>query len=946
MRILIDLQGAQTGSRFRGIGRSSLARAKSIIRNRGDHEIMILLNGLFEDTIEPIRRDFSALLPPDHILVFSVPPQVSALAPENAWRIEAAELIREWMIDALAPDVVLITSLFEGPTEPAIVSIGRLDTATRTAVVLHDLIPFLDPETHLGDPAASKWYFSKIEYLRRADLLLAVSDSARREAVDALGFNGSRALSVSSAANECFAKENASPESAKALLKRIGINRKFIMHASKIEPRKNFDGLIRAFGLLPKSVRDAHQLVLVGDHGAGERTALCRLADEARLAPDTMVFAGHVSDRELICLYSQCTLYVMPSFHEGFGLPALEAMCCGAAVIGSNTTSIPEVIGRTDALFDPYSDQSMAALIERALSDAKFWRSLKDHAGEWSKRFSWDSSAQLSLKAMEKIAGARTANRKNIDVSALLGKIGALRAAVTPERKDLVAVADNIAKNERVVSSLRRRTDSGVAPDMARGKREDEPPNRPYDETFVKNLYRIFHEREPDPGGFEVYLNGLRSGRAPHELVAEFLNSTEFSNRWTRSRRAAPSAVNPPSAPVIEVIRHQVWGREDRPRILLLKLDHIGDFVLALDAFRLIRDTWPKADITLVCGPWNKSVAEQSGLFDNILSCNFYPDTTTDYDKETVIKRGVIEYDSLTLGAYDLAVDLRYFDDNRILLSHTNAGCRAGYEADGVELDLALPVGSEREMTAHIGGRTMALAAAVAWTFGMPPGGARDGLLNGRAPVRQFEDGMVAGISPGTRNALRSWGRERFAELARLLCAEGFRIVLIGGNADRSDTQFIAKFLANEHVIDLAGTLPIADIPPVFAGFDLFIGGETGTTHMAAAMGVPTICIYSGQTNVDSFRPVGLHVVTLRGNVACSPCFLSTVEECRWGRRCMDIPAARVAAEAVAMIKQSNPAARLHPIQNGKRAPSDRALTITPALRGAADAQNVPSLRR
>ncbi len=130
MRILIDLQGAQTGSRFRGIGRSSVARAKSIIKNRGDHEVLLLLNGLFEDTIDPIRRDFSAILPAENILVFSVPSPVSALAAENAWRIEAAELIREGMINALMPDVVLITSLFEGPSDPAIVSIGRLTTTT------------------------------------------------------------------------------------------------------------------------------------------------------------------------------------------------------------------------------------------------------------------------------------------------------------------------------------------------------------------------------------------------------------------------------------------------------------------------------------------------------------------------------------------------------------------------------------------------------------------------------------------------------------------------------------------------------------------------------------------------------------------------------------------------------------------------------------------------
>ncbi len=404
------------------------------------------------------------------------------------------------MIDSLAPDWVLITSLFEGPADPAIVSIGRLETATRTAVILHDLIPFLDPETYLGDPTARKWYFSKIDYLRRADLILAVSDSARREAVDALGFDVNRAISVSSAADECFTKANIKPEAAKALLRRIGVRGKFVMHASKIEPRKNFDGLIRAFGLLPKAVRDAHQLVLVGDHDANERAVLRRLATRAGLGPDALAFAGHVSDSELACLYSHCTLYVMPSFHEGFGLPALEAMSCGAATIGSNTTSIPEVIGRKDALFDPHSDRSIAALIERALTDAEFLRSLKDHARDWSKRFSWDHSAQLSLSAIEQASPPLGAvqREKPRYFGAVTKDRGRYGPSVAPEHKDLVAVADSIAKNERAFARRQRGAGQAITHDTDRRKLADKNPNRPYDETFVENLYRIFHEREPD----------------------------------------------------------------------------------------------------------------------------------------------------------------------------------------------------------------------------------------------------------------------------------------------------------------------------------------------------------------------------------------------------------------------------------------------------------------
>jgi glycosyltransferase involved in cell wall biosynthesis/ADP-heptose:LPS heptosyltransferase len=929
MRIVIDLQGAQTESRYRGIGRSSSALAKAIIRNRGNHDIFILLNGLFEDTIEPIKDDFASILPADRIVVFSAPSAVSAQVAENAWRIEAAELVREWMINVLAPDVLLITSLFEGPTDPGIVSIRRLETETKTAVALHDLIPYLDPERYLADPAAKKWYYSKIDSLRRADLLLAVSDSSRREAVEALGFEPSRVVTISSAADERFTKVNMSPGDSRRFLERMGIRRKFVMHASRIEPRKNFEGLIRAFGLLPKRLRETHQLLIVGGHGPEQQIALRRLADDVGLLlPDDLIFAGHVSDDELIALYSLCALFVLPSFHEGFGLPALEAMRGGAAVIGSNTTSVPEVIGREDALFDPHSVRNMAALIERALSDNEFRESLRAHALQWSKRFSWDKSARLALSAIEDIAPVRSPIRATQEIAVVLEKIAAIRTAVAPDRKDLAAVAACLSRNESLSSGWRHAGRNGSAREMDSGMQASQDRERRYGEKFVASLYRIIHEREPDPGGLEVYLGALRSGRELHELVEDFLNSEEFSVRWVR-RSKAPSGTagrrdggaRPPSDPVVEVIRHQVWLRTDRPRILLLKLDHIGDFLLAVDAFRLIRDTWPKADITLVCGPWNKSVAEQLGLFDTVVSCNFYPDTTSEYDKDAVTRRGLAEYRALALGTYDIAVDLRCYDDNRLCLSHTDAAYRAGYAADGVALDLALPTGSESEITAHIGARTLALAAAVTWTFGTPVGEARHAILNGRAPVRLFKDGVVVGISPGTRSLLRSWGRERFRELARILQSrENYRIVLIGGEADRPDTQYIAEFLPKADVVDLAGTLPIADVPPIFAGLDLFIGGETGTTHMAALMGVPTLCIHSGQTNVDSWRPVGPHVVTLRGHVACSPCYLSRIEECRWNKRCMDISPGRVADEAVVLREQSISVGRPREVSTGRRA--------------------------
>ncbi len=358
--------------------------------------------------------------------------------------------------------------------------------------------------------------------------------------------------------------------------------------------------------------------------------------------------------------------------------------------------------------------------------------------------------------------------------------------------------------------------------------------------------------------------------------------------------------------PEIEVIRGEAWSRDDQPRILLLKLDHIGDFITSLDAFGLIRNTWPKAHITLVCAPWNRPLAERSGLFDTILSCDFLPESGADFDPEAVIPAGIVNFLALPLGSYDLAVDLRYSADTRALLLCTDAKYRAGYNAE-IGLDLALPPVPEVGKAVHSGARVLTLAAAVVATFAPANGQAPEILMGGRPAIRSFPDGTVVGIAPGTGNPIKAWGRERFTELARRLHREsGSKFVLIGGARENPDSRFIAGSVPEAEWKDLTGTLGMTDLPPVIAGLDLFIGNDTGTTHLAALLGVPTVCIFAGQPHIHSWRPLGRHVVTLRANVECSPCYLPRIEHCPRGHLCVDIPPSRVAAEALALLKTTD----------------------------------------
>lgn len=407
MRIIVDMQGAQSlANRNRGIGRYTLSIAKALVRNCGEHEILLVLSGLFPETIEPVRDAFSDLLPPENIQVWYAPGPVNYIEPRNDSARQSAELIREAFIASLNPSVVLVCSLFEGCVDNAITSIcsfGR--TTIPTAVILYDLIPLLNPVPYLENPAVAKWYESKLNYLKKAELLLSISESSRQEAIQHLGIPTDRVVNISTAADPQFRALQVEPEHEAALRERYGLSLACVMYTGGIDHRKNIEGLIRAYAALPAELRKAHQLAVVCSIHARDRARLEELADQCGLNPNEMVLTGYVPEEDLIALYNLCKIFIFPSWHEGFGLPALEAMSCRRAVIGSNTTSLPEVIGYEEALFDPFDDESITQKLKQVLTDDAFRQQLECRALEQAGKFSWDRSAQLAISAMEEIVG-------------------------------------------------------------------------------------------------------------------------------------------------------------------------------------------------------------------------------------------------------------------------------------------------------------------------------------------------------------------------------------------------------------------------------------------------------------------------------------------------------------------------------------------------------------
>lgn len=406
MRIVIDMQGAQTQSRHRGIGRYTLSLAKAMVLNRGQHEIILALNGFFFETIGPIRAAFQDILPQDNIRVWYAPAPVSHLDADNDSRREAAELTREAFLASLKPSIVLVSSMFEGYSEDAVTSIGKLSRKTPTAAVLYDLIFLIHSGHYLKSSLVKAWYEQKLTNFRRADLVLSISESARQEGLDHLGLQPKGIVNISSAADAQFRPLSMSAEKQVDLRNRYGLQRSIVMYTGGIEHRKNVEALIRAYALLPLPLRQAHQLAIVCTVQASDRARLDALAKSHGLAQDELVMTGYVSDDDLVALYNLCTIFVFPSWHEGFGLPVLEAMACGRAVLGANASSLPEVIGREDALFDPFDDQSIKNKLERALVDDTFRSALERHGLQQAQKFSWKQSAETALRALENFISA------------------------------------------------------------------------------------------------------------------------------------------------------------------------------------------------------------------------------------------------------------------------------------------------------------------------------------------------------------------------------------------------------------------------------------------------------------------------------------------------------------------------------------------------------------
>ncbi len=408
MKIVLDLQGAQSHSRHRGIGRYTLSMARAFAEAATQHELCLALNGLHAESVLALTEHFADLIPRERIYVSELPSGIAGCHGGDPWRSRLAEAAYAEFLAARKADLVWHSSLFEGWGDDSVIARGGEVGAAQQVATLYDLIPLLHPHRHLHDPAYRAWYYRRLGLLKRCDLLLAISESSRREAIEHLGFRADDIAVVHGAADPVFRHV---PLEEASWLQRPGHERLkhgYVLYAGGYDAHKNVDALITAYADLPAPLRERHPLVLAGRCDPARQDPLLKHARRSGLAAAQLVFTGSVSDEELAGLYSHCSLFVAPSLHEGLGLPPLEAMACGAAVIGSDSSSLPEVIGCPDALFNPRSPSSIAAKLHEVLIEPDLLQRLRVHAPVQTAKFSWQRSARSALAAIERHVSAKS----------------------------------------------------------------------------------------------------------------------------------------------------------------------------------------------------------------------------------------------------------------------------------------------------------------------------------------------------------------------------------------------------------------------------------------------------------------------------------------------------------------------------------------------------------
>ncbi len=384
------MQGLQTpSSKNRGVGRYTSEIVKEFLNLAKDkHELYLVLNGAFLEECESIIDEFSLIIPRSNIKCWQQYLRPVSGISMNDLNTNLCELIREYFIEGLEPDIVWSTNLQEGWHDDAVTSVKKINTKAFFVTTLHDVIPLMFPQTHLVS-TIKPWYQKKIEYTKQSDLILTVSKFSKAKIIEHLGVESANVYVAYNAISNKLFKPKKHP---------LANDQPYILYVGGGDEHKNIGTLVAAYDILSEKLKKKYKIKFVGKN---LHDVVPDLAKKNNINYKNFVFVSDANDSELVSIYQGADLFVYPSRSEGFGIPPLEAMACGVPVISSYAASLPEVIGFKEALFDPENTQELSRLITKVLTNEAFKVRLQQNGLKQAKKFSWHDSAVNILKIFE-----------------------------------------------------------------------------------------------------------------------------------------------------------------------------------------------------------------------------------------------------------------------------------------------------------------------------------------------------------------------------------------------------------------------------------------------------------------------------------------------------------------------------------------------------------------
>lgn len=544
LRIVADVQGMQTpDSRHRGIGNYIGMATQALMSLDVVHHLAITSNLAFP------RPDLEV---PERVEWATYRAVADAPWGASAERRAAASELMQTCWNRLNPDVVHVGSVFEGFASGAPVAQPfHRESGTRPvrSAFLYDLIPLRFPDHYLRDERFAEWYASRCESLSSYDLLFAISEATRRDAIDLLGIPGHRIVNVGGSCDPRYRLLAESEVQSESLRTRHGIARDYILSVSGDEYRKNIPRLVEAYASMSEDVRLAFDLVVVCKLSDGTRAALDGLLERyPQTVREQVRFLGFVEDDDLVRLYNDCSLFAFPSFYEGLGIPVIEALRCGAtAVVGSNS-SLVELVADGDRRFDAMDHRSIASCMQRHLVRTPIDEAERRANVKRAVHHSWSAVAERMIDEWERLVGeerdvgtaAPRHERVYIDRPRL--------AMFTP----LPSVPSGIADYSfEFIPHLAKH----FAIDVFLG---------PEDEAFDRLPTGVEHVEWLEPGGYD-----------PREYFATLyeMGNSAFHGHLLRLMADAPGIVTLHDAYISGLV---YWAQFNAPKLLSASFDDIG----------------------------------------------------------------------------------------------------------------------------------------------------------------------------------------------------------------------------------------------------------------------------------------------------------------------------------------------------------------------------------